>query len=187
MGWVVSFTPWPFYLQDGTHWTGGQVTPTDDGLESLQVREISCRCRIWNDEYSNNHSAAVLISTLASYLGAKGQCLNLGPGDWRSWLAFWVASEFLYASVFQPQARTVVWWHAKFFCKKTFCSQFSFKYDNGMNKIVYLSSICRVELVKYKLYVTNIFSAWWYTTLFCSWQWCTRKKGWKALLSSSGL
>ena len=66
------------------------MRPRDDGLEALEAREISCPCRIWKDDYSNNYSVTVLFSTLASYLvrGTERSMFESGPEDWRSWLVF---------------------------------------------------------------------------------------------------
>ena len=81
------------------------MRPRDDGLESFEAREISCLFRIWNDDCSNNYSVTVLFSILASYLGrgTEWSMFESGPEDWRSWLVFSVASEFLHTSAFQPQ------------------------------------------------------------------------------------
>lgn len=81
------------------------MRPRDDGLEALEATEISCRFRIWNDDYSNNYSVTVLFSIIASYLGRgkEWSVFESGPEDWRSWLVFSVVSEFLYTSAFQPQ------------------------------------------------------------------------------------
>jgi len=67
---------------------------------------------------------------------------------------FWVPAHQCFST-----ARRGGSWHAKIFVKEFCCSQFYFEYDNGVNKIAYLWSICRVKLVRYKLYVKNIFSA----------------------------
>jgi hypothetical protein len=60
------------------------VRARHDGLEALEAREISCRCRIWNDDYSNNYSVTVLFSTLASFLGrgTEWSMFESGPEDW---------------------------------------------------------------------------------------------------------
>jgi hypothetical protein len=66
------------------------VRPRDDSLEAMEAREISCRCRLWKDDYSDNYSVTVLFSTLASYLGrgTEWSIFVSGPEDWRPWLVF---------------------------------------------------------------------------------------------------
>jgi hypothetical protein len=64
--WVVSFTPRPLYRRGETsdaNWIGGWVG-TRAGMDAVEKRKISCRCR----ELNADSSEALAIASIKEYL-----------------------------------------------------------------------------------------------------------------------